>query len=374
MTLAAAGTAASGTSHAKAHTRPAAHTRRPGQLLPVLALVAAGCSPVSLAQTELPPTLDSRPTASSSRLAIGANETPSTVTPSAVEHEASIASLQAGAYVVYALSEGALDPEGYPLSALYIVSMEGQIVGRLALGPGDDAAISPDWRRIAFTRPSNPGSIVPLRSLVVMELASGSQSVILQDLDVSDPSWSPDSEGLMVALERELTVLCPQPTEPFVLTACAELGEESHCYHAEWSPDGRWVAYIRKFPQLVDPRDGLYIMDASCIGGTRMCTTASRGPYLLGEDIAWSGNGQWLISGGPPVRIFDIEEGQTDREIELDNPSVVVDSIVSTVTGEWVAVAQGGGIRIVNTVTGGERLLLAEDGLLGVVAWIEVPD
>ena len=89
---------------------------------------------------------------------------------------------------------------------------------------------------------------------------------------------------------------------------------------AAWSPDGRWIAFLRGHPPA-GKKMGLYLIPP--LGGTERKLAETRVPftYLLGTCLAWSPDGRWLavcdsddLSIEPlSVFLLSVDTGETRR-------------------------------------------------------------
>lgn len=125
---------------------------------------------------------------------------------------------------------------------------------------------SPDSRRLAFDR------LVGGRWEVFVAQADGSELRQLTTRGGTDPSWAPNGAGIAFRGERDgiegLYIVRPDGSNERLLA----VGVPS----AEWSPDGRWIAYTRK--------EGRELVRMASTGGAPVVVARSPHPIV---DIAW---------------------------------------------------------------------------------------
>ncbi|MFB3784905.1 MAG: TolB family protein [bacterium] len=108
------------------------------------------------------------------------------------------------------------------------------------VGPGTDPCLSPDGRRIAFTRKAGQGFCV-----FVMDADGGNVRPIStreNELGAVVPTFSPDGTRILysdqVGGALEIFVCDAQEGNPRQLTFLGKLSTS-----AAWSPDGRWITF-----------------------------------------------------------------------------------------------------------------------------------
>lgn len=125
---------------------------------------------------------------------------------------------------------------------------------------------SPDARRLAFDM------LVGDRRQVLVAQADGSGIRQLTTAGGTDPSWAPNGAGIAFAGERNgvagLYLIRPDGTNERLLAEGVPF--------AEWSPDGRWIAYTRN--------DGRELVRTPSTGGAPVVVARSRHRIV---DIAW---------------------------------------------------------------------------------------
>ena len=226
----------------------------------------------------------------------------------------------------------------YPLPfhfPLYIMDANGEGQKRLIDVPAvPGARWSPDGKRILFTSAfedpdrKDPrvrkGTKSVASALYVLDLASGHYKRIT-DIARSDLNafavWSPDGTKVLFTCGRP-----PQPRE--ICTVDADGGDEKQlttrggtAVGAQWSPDGRRIAFVAAPQGRSDEESGVYIMDADGINQRRV----SR---LLTTSVSWSpDNKNLLIRASRASYILNVDENYGTR-LEL-GPGRVLDETFS---------------------------------------------
>lgn len=130
---------------------------------------------------------------------------------------------------------------------------------------------SPDGRRLAYDM------LVDDRSQVFVAREDGSELRQLTTEGGSNPSWAPTGTGIAFQAERNgvdgLYLVRPDASGERLLAEGVPF--------AEWSPDGRWIAYTRK--------DGRELVRMPSTGGAAVVVARSRHPIV---DIAWQPAGR----------------------------------------------------------------------------------
>ncbi len=221
--------------------------------------------------------------------------------------------LPSGQHVVFywAVLDGAL---GWT-RILDIVGTDGNSRGRLAtLGTGHSAAISPDMQRIAFRLDDR---------LVFMTLEDQSLSQVPAGENCFSPTWSPDGAFLVAVCETPLTsretplryslyLIDLRNGEREMIASIESLSEASYST-PQWSPDGMRISFLRLYgPSSVGPgydsRDGLYLLDTSCLAQPSACQIAMRGPIFGRATCGWAPDSQRLAcaNGGSEIDIINL--------------------------------------------------------------------
>jgi dipeptidyl aminopeptidase/acylaminoacyl peptidase len=228
-----------------------------------------------------------------------------------------------GQWVVYTVSQ--IDTkEDKSLSHLWMVKWDGSV--RLQLTFGKEGAgtpkFSPDEKYISFLS-SRPGPAKG-NQLWVMDRRGGEaeQLTAITDKEIEGYSWSPDAKTLLLAmrpkLEPDVEEGKPPATPKPIVIDRYHFKQDVHGYihdedwvslylydiatkkaeklttgknvdekHAEWSPDGKWIAFVSN--QETDPdrsnNDDVFVVEAKAGSAVRKLTTwpgPDEGP------LAWS--------------------------------------------------------------------------------------
>lgn len=228
-----------------------------------------------------------------------------------------------GQWILYTVSQ--IDTkEDKSLSHLWMVKWDGSV--RLQLTFDEEGAsapkFSPDGKYISFLS-SRPGPAKG-NQLWVMDRRGGEaqQMTAITDKEIEGYAWSPDAKTLLLAMRPKLEPDAeegkpPAPPKPIVidryhfkqdvhgyihdedwitlylydiatkktekLTTAKNVDEE----HAEWSPDGKWIAFVSN--QEADPdrsnNDDVFVVEAKAGSAARKLTTW---PGPDEAPLAWS--------------------------------------------------------------------------------------
>lgn len=236
-------------------------------------------------------------------------------------------------------------------SGVYEQRVDGSGLRRLASGALESTTWSPDGAALAFTE---PGSVSGVRRVVVLDLATGEQRRLLDDVEVSstDPAWSPDGTRLAVT-RRPRVESGASGGEAAVWTIDVRTGEGRRVAAGSrpaWSPDGRL---------LFDCGDGL------CTAPSDGSAVAVPGTDDL-TDAAWSPDGAWLAAVDRNLRLVVLRPdggGRRTHSIRVvDGPAWFPDgeriafAIERTTTAQGIwSVTPDGGDRKQHTDGGNDR-------------------
>jgi Tol biopolymer transport system component/DNA-binding winged helix-turn-helix (wHTH) protein len=187
---------------------------------------------------------------------------------------------------------------------------------RLTTDPANDSSPvwSPDGRYIAFHRDSTRPAYFSIPSIggaerKVLEVEPGGKSIGRKAV------WSPDGRALIVSARpernapRQLLMFSLDSREKRPLTSPrGPWGDEDPVF----SPDGRWLAFVRGFVQLIVARaDGSDERVLSTAPGIRGLAWTVDGKNIVYASFRSSGNNLWRIplSGGAPEMIGGVSGG-----------------------------------------------------------------
>ena len=278
-----------------------------------------------------------------------------------------------GRYVVYAAEQGRLDGRGGAVTGLEYVSEEGGSQGLLAEGPGEEAALAPNQRWLAFVGPLYDSVWTSQGRLMLLDLSTGELSRSDIQMLPSRLSWSPDGGKLIASVDGEIEVIDVPTMTRKRLTSCRSLDYgDGYCSHPVWSPQGDLIAYsLALGGSTGDPRSGLYLLDSSCALAAEDCASKSHFTQLSPGVYAWSPDGKLLAYGGPPLRIYDVLRMETTRTIPYEG---TVTDIAWSPDGSHLAVSDGAGTQLVNIETGQVHRLVKDLATIAVVFGMQVPN
>ena len=79
------------------------------------------------------------------------------------------------------------------------------------------------------------------------------------------------------------------------LTHC-ELNKDM-CVSPSWSPDGKWIAYLRSpGGALAGHLNGLFLMKSDCLSQPEKCEKSAIGPFNLSSGFEWSPDSRYIAS------------------------------------------------------------------------------
>jgi WD40 repeat protein len=190
-------------------------------------------------------------------------------------------------------------------------------------------------------------------------------------------SWSPDDEK--IALDCESPEL-ERPIDVYVLTLkSGELTRLTHCTteaficaSPSWSPDGRWIAYIRALGGAgTSDQLGLHLIDTSCFADSATCDGKSTGPYPI-EGMAWSPDGGQIagFTNDGTIRIYAVSQtALTERQVYQARERI--DSISWSEDGRFIAYGAENQIYLLSLETNETRSLYSAT-YAAVMGWIEI--
>lgn len=123
------------------------------------------------------------------------------------------------------------------LGDLYSIRADGTQQGAFAPGPRYEQmpAVSPDGATIAFVR--GPGFATTGEELVLRNVHTGSERVLVSSPGIAAPDWSPDGSRIAVALAGTINTISPDGTGLRALATNATAGEPAYSW------DGKWIAF-----------------------------------------------------------------------------------------------------------------------------------
>jgi TolB protein len=213
-----------------------------------------------------------------------------------------------------------LMPEGGGSSA-FVVGVDGRGSRRLRTSYWQEAAWSPDTKRIALD--GQPGIAVVRRD--------GTHRTMVTDAEGNQPAWSPDGKRIAYSGSNGLEIVDADGGTPkrFPTGYLAD--------QAAWSPDGREVAFVG----AESNRGRLLAVDVDS-GRIRELARGARGP------ISWSPDGARLLylRNSRPGAVFVVDaDGSSSRRIAVaDRGAYLLDARWSP-DGKRIILSSGGAHR-----------------------------
>lgn len=287
-------------------------------------------------------------------------------------------SLRSGQYFVYASNEHQYG----------VISEDGKenynFILPLYSSTGSVSQLSFDKKKLALIKSSTMSQSLPgdrNNSLIIVDLESGKQQILLKGTDCYATAWSPNGSLLATACDGSISVFNLQTGKRiFLPTECWGI-----CADVKWSPDGKWISYQTNSNTNVR-KDGIYLLDASCIEQSSSCTkitpkwvSASRFP----SPYSWSSDGRNLVlvdtkiqpQGATSLKIqfLDIISGQVQQDIEIPGFDwSELFSLVLSPDEKWIGFNQARGIYKI-PVKGGTPVLVAQLTSPYIIQWIKIP-
>lgn len=201
--------------------------------------------------------------------------------------------------------------------------------------PGFSPAWSPDGQWLSYIAPAMPTKIQ------LYNLADG-RSHEFPTMTSMSVVWSPAGQSLLLTdVNREtlregsqaLTHLLRFDVADAALTDISRTPDVSDSWPA-WSPDGQWVAFVRRVFAGGQPERGNQVWVMRADGTEARPVTDS--PHTLHQHLAWSADGRYLLYhrydldtplAKPVVWLLDL---QSDQSREVANPGSQPAWLVST--------------------------------------------
>jgi len=281
--------------------------------------------------------------------------------------------LPPGDYLVVASLGSMTDASGIPVSLLNAISIDGENMGILASGVDLDVEVSPDMTRIAYWR----YSACPDCRLSIQSLRDGSKSDVPGVFtNATGHLWTPEGRKILADVDGKVELLDITSGDRQLLLDCPDVFDDGDCSVRAWSPDGKWIVFAVHTTRsgTVSPRDGLYLMDASCLADPSTCDEATRGPLLPGVDaVAWSPDSRSFAVGlRQKLVVFDIETLAQSREVPVEDVTAW-HGLAWSPDGQWLALADDGAVRLLSPATGERQLVYSgREDIDAVVFWLTI--
>ncbi len=315
---------------------------------------------------------------SASILALSSTST-LTVTPTPILEPAptstplsAFASLPFGQYIVYTTPGK---------DGLYVMSTDGRYQRKLTGLNG--SAISSDGRQIVIYDDDLGPQLLDLEQNTLTNLPQGVCTYL---------SASPDATSVVMWCRDDAEIYVMSLKDGTRVRLTASTKREEYFFAPLWSPDGRWIAYFDitygadTVPGEMDPGDGLYLVETSCLSEPDTCRAKARGPFQgnlwLQGPYSWSPDSQYLailsrhFTG--PIIIFSVKKG-TFHSLST-TAGYSIEGLAWSPNGKWIAFnsrateeSQLAGIFLA-PVDGTTPVILLDDSRDSeVMFWLTVP-
>jgi Tol biopolymer transport system component len=177
---------------------------------------------------------------------------------------------------------------------LYLMNDDGTDARRLTYNSMEDnnPAFSPDKKRIAFHRASDPTDFTSYE-IYVLDLETGKETRITENAYLDGhPDWSPDGKRLVFARFEtgdyaDLYIVDLETGEETQLTDTPLYDEND----PEWSPDGKYIAYKSTQHTNQSGREEIYLMNADGTDARRLTNTTG---WQSDHDPSWSADSRYI--------------------------------------------------------------------------------
>ena len=328
----------------------------PIPLILVLALTAGACGPLQAPSASLPTntlTGATRPSATPTR------SPARTPIPSA---SPSPQPLLPGEYII-AVQRDSETAHSYSLIAL---SPDGSIRQPILDNVHSFSTVSPDFHLVASLDWEG-------RDLAIASFLDSSRSSIPLPEPMYWASWAPDGKRLLLSSPYHVLLVDRDSGDVTPVLDCSDssIGQYFHCGQTQWSPNGAWVAIpmTLEMDGPPDPRNGIYIADASCLDSNGDCLASAHGPYP-DAIYTWSPSGDRLaICEGYDLALVRVPGWGIKRGGNCGS----VYSMAWSPDGQRIALYIDGYIDLLDLHTGTVSAVTNDDLIEDVVSWINLP-
>jgi WD40 repeat protein len=262
--------------------------------------------------------------------------------------------LQSGQYLIVSVTEGS---DGItPIDSLLVIGMDGHVYGQLGKYEGFSGTISYKQDQVAYLADGS--------HIMSFDVKTGERQLLayLKGLICNSPiSWSNDDRFIALSCRGRIYIVSIDTGIVEEITA----GTKRNVWvDPIWSPDGRQIAFdhLPGFPKS-SPEEGLYIVNTSCLQDTSTCMNLAQGPlegsFLCPECMDWSPDGRFLafIELGK-IKVLDSETAQI-REIKIPEADYDPESLAWSPDGNWIAYTL---LKVIDNDPQVEVFLVSVDG------------
>jgi hypothetical protein len=270
-----------------------------------------------------------------------------------------------GIYILY-VRDSLETPE---TASIRYISPESGEIGTLTEEASFQAELSPDSRLIAFLKDDG-------NYLHILDILEGFvEEIHLPDRGIRF-TWTPEGDSLIVETMDEMALFDPWSGE-WSIVYSKRSDTDLSCISFKWSPDERWVAYscARESSGPSDPRNGIYVMDASCLREKTKCNLVFDRQLPEAAAYAWSPDGQILgLCGRQDGNEWELYTYSPDTgDLILNQWCGSLEKIEWSPNGDQIAGSSGSFIDLFDLDSGDARVILDDENMVRLISWIQLP-
>jgi len=276
--------------------------------------------------------------------------------------------LQNGDYIVISKRLDGCDRIGPGCTGLFVFSQDGEEIGTLYSGDYviAYASLSPNGHEIAFLDPPGYAGDSYSRLVVVDLITLEQKDVITLQKASGNVVWSSDGLSVLVTINGNVELIDIDSSERRAIIDCLSVWDDqkaTDCEPLAWSPDNKWIVInvLSEYSGPQDPRQGTYLMSASCINDPNTCPSqVVKISDIISSGAAWSPAGESLALGDYLGEIY-VYQAESANTTHLANVRVKFPSLSWSPDGQLIAFAGSSQVGFIAFQT-------------GLISYLEVPN